>query len=197
MNYVHVTLYTTHIFHYLSIPFENLLLRLKFFRFFKNITTCIKKIYISITNHWQNSFNKFLNFRNIHPKNKNPSKKVSSILLVFFNLEIPLGYTEVEKNVAVQWIFAIRENVEIVGIVKSAGHRGEQLYNPNLSRDFRPLICFLASRNRNRGLAICCERTIDLPTNFVEISLITRTRLDLRHFSPNSTSLVTVSDEGK
>lgn len=95
MNYVHVTLYTTHIFHYLSIPFENLLLRLKFFRFFKNITTCIKKIYISINNHLQNSFNKFLNFRNIHPKNKNPSKKVSSILLVFFNLEIPLGYTEV------------------------------------------------------------------------------------------------------
>lgn len=46
---------------------------------------------------------------------------------------------------------AMRENVEIVGIVKSAGHRGEQLYNPNLSRDFRPLICFLASRNRNRG----------------------------------------------
>lgn len=55
----------------------------------------IKKIYISINNHLQNSFNKFLNFRNIHPKNKNPSKKVSSILLVFFNLEIPVGYTEV------------------------------------------------------------------------------------------------------
>lgn len=103
----------------------------------------------------QNSFNKFY-FKSIHPKKKKKkrrnAKKVSSILIAFFNLEIPLGYTKVALRKTSQYNERHeRENVEIVGIVKSAGHRGEQLYNPNLSRDFRPLICFLASRNRNRG----------------------------------------------
>lgn len=100
----------------------------------------------------QNSFNKFY-FKSIHPKKKKLSNKrkyqasSSHFLISKFHWDTRKSRWEKRRST----MNAMRENVEIVGIVKSAGHRGEQLYNPNLSRDFRPLICFLASRNRNRG----------------------------------------------
>lgn len=93
---------------------------------------------------------KFLNkfyFRNIHRKIKTRRRKYQSILeIVLFNLEIPLGSGVEEKRRGEQWTRK-RGNC---GDRKKRGPSGggEQLYNPNLSRDFRPLICFLASRNR-------------------------------------------------
>lgn len=157
MSSLHRTQHNVYIFHYLSIPFENLLLRLKFFRFFNN--TCVQLIIHKIV---------LINFTfNIDRKKK---KTHRSILIHIFL--IPKFHWNTRKNRKIEGKRRSTTNTRERGNCGDRKKRGEgeQLYNPNLSRDFRPppLICFPSSRNRNQAsLSAASERSIFLRISWI------------------------------
>lgn len=144
----------------------------------------IKKIYIFqliICKTLLTNFTLKVSTQRKKKKKRRNAKKVSSILIAFFNLEIPLGYTKVALGKTSQYNERHARKRGNCGDRKKRGPSGG---NSFITRIYRAIFdhWFVSWPHAIAIGAICCERTIDLPTNFVEISLITRSRLDLRHF---------------